>query len=157
MPVVVPSVWTHARKQGMDHRRARRLLMAAERRSGKQLGMRIGRVWRVAEEEIRRYCPEFYGCVHNPLSSLEKATREHLRAVDAKIEECAEAVVARWLAAERELREAGDMQIAELVKRQAVDINSLKRAVSRIETEIGNQTLDGSSHGVGAGEMERRS
>jgi hypothetical protein len=96
----------------------------------------------VSEADLRRYCPELYGGSVESLSDIERATRDHLRAIDARIDGRAEAVAVRVVAAEREAREAGDLRVAGLVREVAASVGRLGSRVASVEAKVGS-AVDG--------------
>jgi hypothetical protein len=81
-------------------RQLRRLLEAAERATGRPIGVRIAvprrNNWRVTEEQARRYLPALFGEAEpEPAEDLRRLVQRHMRAVDERTE-----TVARDAAAE---------------------------------------------------------
>lgn len=156
MALGTAAVEAHARALGCSGHRLARLLRAAEARSGRTIGLRVGRRWLVSEADLRRYCPELYGGAVESLSDIERATRDHLRAIDARIDGRAEAVAVRVVAAEREAREAGDLRVAGLVREVAASVGRLGGRLARVESQVGRQALDGVADDGRPGQAERR-
>jgi hypothetical protein len=95
------------------------------------IGIRVGRVWRISEAELRRYLPTLFG--GGGMDEIESRTRAHLRAIDQRIETRAEAVCLPLIAAEREAREEGVQRIAELCAQVAEGVAKLAHRVARLE------------------------
>lgn len=126
------TVREHARRQGINHQRLWRMLVAVERSHGKAIGVRDGRHWRFTEDELRRVLPSLFG--GGGLDALERQVREHMRSVDARIDRRSEAVAVRVVADERSAREAGDVRVAGLVAEVARGFEALASRVSALES-----------------------
>lgn len=112
-------------------RQLRRLLEAAERATGRPIGVRIAGPrrtnWRVTEEQARRHLPALFGEAEpEPAEDLRRLVQRHLRAVDERAE-----TVARDAAAEvcGQLR----AETSEALVLVADSVSALAQRVRRLE------------------------
>ena len=121
-----------SRRYGLDPRgeRLRRLLIAAERRTGHRIGVRLAgerrSQWRVTDALLRRYVPELFGSA-DQFGELQRLVRHHLRDVDRRAESVAADVARAECAVVRhELGEA-IVEVAEGVGKLAARVAELER------------------------------
>lgn len=111
----------------LDHggRRLRRLMLAAERRAGRRLGVRVPGArktrWLVTEGILRRWLPELFGA--KPIDDLRRELTQHLGTIDQRIDDRAEAAALRVVAPLREEVRANHAEamgaVVDLAKRVA--------------------------------------
>lgn len=115
---------------GNDHR-LKRLIVAAERRSGRRIAIRGDGKIQVTESMLRQHLPELFDDGSGGLDEMRSVVRAHLRDVDRVAREAAQDEVAT----ERASRIEGDRSVMASVVEVSEAVESLSRRVSVVERQ----------------------
>jgi len=116
----------------------KRILLAAERRVGRRIGVRTGEKrlrWRVTLAQLHRYAPGLFD-EDTERDDLRKAISAHLRDVDRKAEEVAREVVQEELVGIRSEMAAGDRLVLVSVSEVAAGVGKLARRIAMLEVRF---------------------